>query len=179
MMPIIVLGVALGLDNAGVVMALAAAGTTRKVTFPLILAFAAFEAVMPLVGLLVGTTVGEAIGPAANLAGSVALAGSGGYILLSAFRGRAPEGLPDRTWVVLGLPLSLSADNLLAGVGLGLLGFPAVGSTLIFGIVTAAICVVGQYVGEAASTLSPRLAQLTAGAALVAFALLGAVARVR
>jgi putative Mn2+ efflux pump MntP len=50
MMPIIVLGIALGLDNAGVVMALAAAGTTRKVAFPLILAFAAFEALMPLLG---------------------------------------------------------------------------------------------------------------------------------
>lgn len=178
MTPIVVLAVALGLDNAGVVMALAAAGTTRKVAFPLILAFAAFEAVMPLLGLLLGNTVGEVIGPAANLAGAVALAGSGGYILRSAFRGRAPEGLPDRTSVVLGLPLSLSADNLLAGVGLGLLGFPAVGSALIFGIITAAICLVGQYVGEVASTLNPRLAQLTAGAALVAFALLSAVARV-
>jgi manganese efflux pump family protein len=178
MMPIIVLGVALGLDNAGVVMALAAAGTTRKVAFPLILAFAAFEALMPLLGLLLGNSIGEAIGPATNFAGAVALAGSGGYILLSACRGRAPEGLPDRTWAVLGLPLSLSADNLLAGVGLGLLGFPAVGSALIFGIVTAAICLVGQCVGEVASALYPRLTQLTAGAALVAFALLSTVAQV-
>jgi manganese efflux pump family protein len=178
MMPVIALGVALGLDNAGVVMTLAAAGTTRKVAFPLILAFAAFEALMPMLGLLLGNTVAEAIGPAANLAGAVALAGSGGYILLSAVRGKAPEGLPDRTWVVLGLPLSLSADNLLAGVGLGLLGFPAVGCALIFGIITAAICVVGQWVGEVASTFHPRLAQLTAGTALVAFALLSPAARV-
>jgi putative Mn2+ efflux pump MntP len=178
MMPVIALGVALGLDNASVVMTLAAAGTSRKVAFPFILAFAGFEALMPMLGLLLGNTVGEAIGPAANLAGAVALAGSGGYILLSAFRGRAPEGLPDRTWVVLGLPLSLSADNLLAGVGLGLLGFPAVGSALIFGIITAAICVVGQWVGEVASILYPRLAQMTAGTALVAFALLSPAARV-
>jgi putative Mn2+ efflux pump MntP len=178
MMPVIALGVALGLDNASVVMTLAAAGTTRKVASLLILAFAAFEALMPLLGLMLGNTVGEAIGPAAGLAGAATLAGAGTYILLSAFRGRAPEGLPARTWVVLGLPLSLSADNLLAGVGLGLLGFPAVGAALVFGIVTAAMCLVGQRVGEVASALSPRLAQLTAGAALVAVALLSAAGRV-
>jgi manganese efflux pump family protein len=178
MMPVIALGVALGLDNASVVMTLAAAGTTRRVAFPLILAFAAFEALMPLVGLVLGNTAGARIGPWADIAGVAALAGVGAYILLSAFRVGAPEGLPDRTWMVLGLPLSLSADNLMAGVGLGLLGFPAVGAALIFGIVTAAMCLVGQWVGEAASALSPRLAKLTAGAALVAFALLSAAARV-
>jgi manganese efflux pump family protein len=178
MMSVIALGVALGLDTASVVMTLAAAGTTRKVAFPLILAFAAFEALTPLLGLVLGNTVGQAIGPAADIAGVITLASAGAYILRSVFCGEAPEGLPDRTRVVLGLPLSLSADNLVAGVGLGLLGFPAVGAALIFGIVTAAMCVVGQWVGEVASCLSPRLAQLTAGAALVAFALLSAAARI-
>jgi putative Mn2+ efflux pump MntP len=170
-MHVMVLGIALGLDNLRVVMVLAAAGTTRTVAFRLILAFAALEALMPLLGLALGSALGDAIGLWADIAGIAALAGAGAYILLAALHRGAPEGLPDRTWVVLGLPLSLSADNLVAGVGLGLLGFPAIGAALMFGIITAVMCMLGIWVGEVVSNLYPRAAQLIGGAALMAFAL--------
>jgi manganese efflux pump family protein len=177
-MRVIVLGIALGLDNLRVVLVLAAAGTTRRVAIRLILAFATLEALMPLVGLILGNSLGEAIGPWADIAGIAALAGTGAYILLAALHRGAPEGLPDRTWVVLGLPLSLSADNLVAGVGLGLLDVPAIGAALIFGIVTAVMCMVGLWIGEVVSNVYPRVAQLIGGAALVAFALVGAASRI-
>jgi len=176
-MPVIVLGVSLGLDNLRVMMVLAAAGTTRTMAIRFILAFAAFEAIMPLIGLAIGNKLGALIEPWAEIAGVAALAGTGAYVTVCALRGGAPEGVPDRTWVVLGLPLTLSADNLIAGAALGLLGYPAIGAALIFGIVTAAMCLGGFWVGEVISNLYPHRAQLVAGAALLALALVAAVGR--
>ena len=45
------------------------------------------------------------------------------YLVVRSLQTEAPEELDER-WMLFGIPLSLSLDNLLVGTGLGMLGFP-------------------------------------------------------
>ena len=56
---------------------------------------------------------------------------------------------------LFGLPLALSVDNLIAGTGLGLLGFSPVIPAVFFGAVTAVMSLVGLLLGRAAAEGSP------------------------
>jgi putative Mn2+ efflux pump MntP len=163
------LGIALSLDNLRVVMAMAAAGMTRRMTIRLISAFVLFEALMPLLGLVVGRTIGEVVEPWAELVGVFALVGVGAYILAESIRG-SQQAPTDKTWIVLGLPLTLSIDNFIAGIGLGLFGVPALTVGLVFGLATAVTCTAGLFLGELASRLHPRIAQMVGGLSLLVFA---------
>jgi manganese efflux pump family protein len=167
MMSIFALGLALSLDNLRVVTALAAAGATRRVTVRVVGAFVVFEAVTPLIGLLIGDASRAAVEPWAELTGVIALAGAGLYILITAVGSSSGEALPDKTWFVVGLPLSLSIDNLIAGVGLGLLAAPPLTVGLAFAAATAITCTVGLILGELAGRLHRGLSQIAAGLALV------------
>jgi putative Mn2+ efflux pump MntP len=72
---------------------------------------------------------------------------------------------------LFGLPLALSVDNLIAGTGLGLLGFSPVIPAIGFGIVTALMSFVGLCVGRAAVRVIPVRADLLSGISLVAAAI--------
>ena len=171
MIAILGLGLALSLDNMRVTMALAAGGTTRRATLRVVAAFVVFEALMPLIGSVIGDSLRSAIEPWAEWTGIVVLAGVGLYVLVAAVGNRDAE-LLDRSWVVLGLPLSLSIDNLMAGAGLGLLAAPPLTIGLAFAAATALTCTVGLALGEVAARLHPRLAQIAAGLALVSCSIL-------
>ena len=80
---------------------------------------------------------GEAVGPVAEYVGPAVLGAYGLYLLVGAVRNPEPDEV-DHPWVTLfGLPLALSVDNLIAGTGLGLLGFSPVVPAIGFGIITA------------------------------------------
>ena len=76
-----------------------------------------------MVGLLVGRYFGKEIGEVAEFIGPIVLLVFGLYLVVQSLQTEAPEELDER-WVLFGIPLSLSLDNLLAGTGLGMLGFP-------------------------------------------------------
>jgi manganese efflux pump family protein len=61
-------------------------------------------------------------------------------------------------------------DNIVAGTSLGLLGFPAVLSAVIFAVITALMSFVGLYLGRAARRLIPIRSDLLSGIALVIMA---------
>jgi putative Mn2+ efflux pump MntP len=69
-----------------------------------------------------------------------------------------------------GLPLSLSFDNLAAGVGLGSLGFPVIASALIIGLVSGSLCAVGLFAGAQLRRWMPERAELWSGVYLLALA---------
>lgn len=170
MMTILLLGLALSLDNFRVVLALAAAGMTRRLTARIVIGFILFEAIMPVVGLLIGDGIRASIEPLAEWLGVAALAGSGIYIIASVLRHGLE--LPNAPWFVLGLPLILSMDNLIAGVGLGLLGQNPVTVGVLFAAATALTCAVGLAAGEIAARLQPQVAQYASGLALIGFSAL-------
>jgi putative Mn2+ efflux pump MntP len=170
MMPVLALAISLSLDNARVVMALAAAGLTRRVATRMIAAFVVLESLMPVGGLLIGTALRTRMEGLTEWAGIVALVSAGVYLLGTTLIGQS-ERTPDKAWMVLGLPLALSLDNLIAGLGLGLLDVSVVMVGGLFGLATALTCSAGFLLGHRALSLSPRLARVAAGVALVGFAL--------
>ena len=84
----------------------------------------------------------------------MALAGSGLYIIYRTWRDEARDQPFDSRWVVFGLPISLSLDNLLAGAGLGMLGLPILLSALVIGAISCMMCVAGLLIGNTVARYS-------------------------
>jgi manganese efflux pump family protein len=87
------------------------------------------------------------------------------YLVVRSLQTEAPEGLDERM-ALYGIPLSLSLDNLLAGTGLGMLGFPPVFTATVFGMVTALMTFVGLQLGGVAARFIPIRSDLLSGMGL-------------
>jgi manganese efflux pump family protein len=169
---VLLLGVLVGLDNleVGAGLGLVRMSAARRWAFAG--AFAFWETAMPLLGLAVGHNIAGVAGPAAEGVGIAVLALAGVWLTIQALRGKAAErAMPQAGAVALvGLPLSLSFDNLAAGVGLGALGFPAVASALVIGLVSGSMCALGLFAGERLRRWAPRRAELWSGVYLLLLA---------
>jgi putative Mn2+ efflux pump MntP len=129
--------------------------------------FGLFDALAPLAGLLLAGYVRQEIaGPVSDIVGPAVLGGYGLYIIVQ--ESRAARGADrDYLWSVLGLPVPLSLDNLIAGAGLGLAGLSPVVPAIIFGVTTFVMSLVGLQIGQGVSRLIPiriRWAFVTGGA---------------
>ena len=144
-------------------------GVRRAVQIALIFGF--WDALAPLAGGLLGRYFGDAIGPIADYVGPAVMGAYGLYLLVGAVRNPEPAEL-DHPWVTLfGLPLSLSVDNLIAGTGLGLLGFSPVIPAVIFGAVTAVMSFVGLWLGRLAVRAIPIRSDLLSAVSLLGAAI--------
>ena len=167
---LVVLAFALSWDNFRSSVALGAVpfGLRRAVQIALVFGF--WDAAAPLAGGLLGRYSGEAVGPVAEYVGPAVLGVYGLHLLVGAMRNPEPDEV-DPPWVTLfGLPLALSVDNLIAGTGLGLLGFSPVVPAIGFGAVTAVMSFAGLCVGRGAVRLIPVRADLLSGISLLAAA---------
>lgn len=165
------LGFVLSLDNFRVAIALGTVPFGFRRAVQVALTFGLWDVVMPLLGLVLGSEVGTAIGPVAGVVGSIVLGGYGVYLLVCALRTPEPDEL-DHPWALFGIPLSLSLDNLLAGASLGLLGFSPWFSSVVFGLTTAVMSLVGLQVGRFLARLVRIRSDLVSGVALIAAAIL-------
>lgn len=168
---ILVLAFTLSLDNfrSSIALGTVPFGVRRAVQIALIFGF--WDTVAPLAGGLLGQYVGDSIGPIADYVGPAVMGVYGLYLLVGAVRNPEPEEL-DHPWVTLfGLPLALSVDNLIAGTGLGLLGFSPVIPALIFGVATAVMSFLGLFLGRTAARAIPIRADLLSAVSLVTAAI--------
>src|SRR6266540_1858796 len=131
--------------------------------------FGFWDGVAPLVGILVGLYWSETIGSTAEYVGAIALGAYGLYLIIRAWRTPAPEKL-DQPWAVFGLLVPLSADNVVAGTSLGLLGFSPWLAPPLFGVITALMALVGLQLGRAAARVIRIRPDLLTGVALVVMA---------
>jgi putative Mn2+ efflux pump MntP len=166
---LLILGFILSLDNfrTAIALGLLRPGWGRSVQVALLFGF--WDGVAPVVGILIGHYWSQTIGSTAEYVGAIALGAYGLYLVVRAWRSPAPEEL-DQRWVLLGLPLPLSADNVLAGTSLGLLGFSPWLAAPIFGAITAVMALVGLQVGRAAARVVRIRPDLLTGVALVVMA---------
>ena len=169
MLELAAFGVLAGLDNLHVSAALGVSRPRRGRLIALAAAFAACEALMPLVGLVAGGALRRAL-PALETAGPVVLLLCGAAILLHALREGGAREVVEGRWV-LGLPLTLSLDNLFAGVGLGSAGYPVLGSALVVGLISGGMCLAGLFAGAWLRRWVPGRAEVWSGAFLVLLAL--------
>ncbi|MES1245629.1 MAG: manganese efflux pump [Acidobacteriota bacterium] len=168
------LGLLVGLDNlqVGAALGLVRMSAARRWAFAGVFAFC--ETFMPLVGLALGQAARARAGQWADAIGIAVLALCGLLIVVFALRGgrdgEEVESLVGSRLALAGLPLSLSFDNLAAGVGLGSLGFPVIASALILGLVSGSLCALGLFAGARLRRWVPERAELWSGVYLLALA---------
>jgi len=166
---LLILGFTLSLDNFRTAIVLGGLRLSWGRAVQVALVFGFCDAVAPLVGILVGHYWSEAIGSTAEYVGAIALGAYGLYLIIRAWRTAESEEL-DRPWAVFGLLVPLSADNVVAGTSLGLLGFSPWLAPPIFGVITAVMALVGLQIGRAAAHVIPVRPDLVSGVALVVMA---------
>jgi putative Mn2+ efflux pump MntP len=171
MITLLLLGFALSLDSFRVSLGLGTLKLSRVRQLQIVIAFGVCDALAPLIGLLIGKSLLEFIGPWVEHLGPLLLCAYGVYVIYIAHRyaGKA-EGDADR-WMVLGLPLSLSLDNLVAGTSLGMIGFPILLSVAIIGAMSALLSFAGLRLGRTAVNLLRFRAELIGGVVLIVIAL--------
>ena len=147
-------------------------GTTKPSWIRIIqcaLVFAVFDALAPMFGVWVGGYLGDYIGESAEYVGAAALAVYAIYLVVHALR-TAQSGDLDHPLAILGLPLPLSIDNLLAGTGLGVIGYSAVTVAVVAGCVTLVMSSAGLTLGKLAATKIPIRTDLLGGVVMLVLA---------
>jgi manganese efflux pump family protein len=167
---LLILGIALSLDNFRTAIALGALRLTRRHAVQVALVFGFWDAAAPLVGILGGDYLAQTIGSTADYVGAVVLGAYGLYLLVRASRTEAPDEL-DQRWALFGLTLPLSVDNVVAGTTLGLLGYSPWVAPPLFGAITALMTFVGLELGRAAAHFIRLRSDLLTGVALVIMAI--------
>ena len=171
MVTLLLLGFALSLDSFRVSLGLGTLKLSRLRQLQIVIAFGVCDALAPLIGLLIGKSLLKVIGPWVEHLGPLLLCVYGVYVVYIARRCAGREtGETDR-WMVLGLPLTLSLDNLVAGTTLGMIGFPMLLSVTIIGVMSALLSLAGLRLGRAAVSLLPVKMELIGGVVLIFIAL--------
>ena len=166
---LLILGFTLSLDNFRTAIALGGLRLNWRRSLEVALVFGLCDGLAPLVGILVGRYWGETIGETGEYVGAIGLGLYGLFLLIKAWRTEAPEEM-ERPWAVFGLIIPLSADNIVAGTSLGLLGVSPWLAPLVFGVTTAVMAFIGLCLGRAAVGFIRIRPDLLTGAALVVMA---------
>lgn len=168
---LLLLGFALSLDTFRVSLGLGALKQRPLRQAQIVLAFGLCDGLAPLVGLLIGKSVVSYIGLWTAYLGPLALCAYGVYVIYVPKRCAGKEAQEPDRWIVLGLPLSLSLDNLIAGASLGLVGFPLLLSVAVIGSMSALMALAGLRLGSLAVNFLRINTELLGGVALVCIGL--------
>jgi putative Mn2+ efflux pump MntP len=165
MLEILVFGLLAGLDNLQVCSSLGFLPLTRGRTHLLAAVFCAGEILGALLGLLLGRGLITLLGETSSLLAPFAMFGCGCAVVYLAFRRDSDdlEQLVNHRALVLGLPLSLSLDNVVAGAGISFSTYPLVTSALLIGVISASMSCLGLYLGRWLRRFLPERIELVVG----------------
>ncbi len=167
---LLLFSVLVGLDNLHVSSAIGLMEVRAVHKWTLALAFGLCEAAMPLIGLTLGHLMREVLGAVAVTIGPFALVACGLLMIYLALQEKDTLPVATSRWLLFGLPLTLSLDNLLAGIGLGALGYPVLVSALTIGLVSGSMCFLGLFIGQWIRRWIPCNLEVVSGAYLVLIA---------
>jgi manganese efflux pump family protein len=160
------LSLALGLDSFRISLGLGATELARGVEHRLAFSFGLCDAVSLAVGVALGRSLGSLVGSWVDGLGPPVLGAYALYVLWLARRHQA-ETVADR-WVLLGLPLMLSCDNLVVGGTLGGLRISLLATTLFVGVASGLLALAGLALGRRAVRSLQLRPELAGGALLLA-----------
>ncbi len=166
---LLILGFTLSLDNFRTAVALGGLRLSWRRSLEIAVVFGLCDGLAPLLGILIGQYWGETIGETGELIGAIGLGLYGLWLVVQAWRTDTPDEM-DRPWAVFGLIIPLSADNIVAGASLGLLGVSTWLAPLVFGVSTTIMALVGLYLGRVAAGFIRIRPDLLTGVALVVMA---------
>jgi len=162
----------LGLDTFALAAALGMAGLEKRDRLRVTLVFTAFEAGMPIVGMLIGRAAGSLLGQWAGY-GGIAFLFLAGALLLRPGHDEADERRRltllshARGLAILDLGLSISVDELTIGLSAGLLGLSILVTVLWVGVQAFVATQAGLGLGSRLSEQFRERAEWVAGVALM------------
>ena len=171
MITLFLLGFALSLDSFRVSLGLGALRLSRLRQLQIVIAFGVCDALAPLLGFLLGKSLLAYVGPWVEHLGPLLLCAYGVYVIYIGRRYADREADNTDRWMILGLPLSLSLDNLVAGTTLGMVGFPLLLSVLVIGGMSSLLALLGLRLGAMAVNLLRLRSDLIGGVVLIVVAL--------
>ena len=165
----------LGLDTFAIAAALGVAGLRPEERLRVALVFTAFEAGMPVLGLLAGHAVGALVGAWSGYLAAAVLAATGAYMLRPGQDDEAEERQVSllahaRGAAILGLGISVSLDELTIGISAGLLGLSIVLIVVWVAVQAFVAAQVGMRFGTRIGDVIRERAERLAGVALIALA---------
>ncbi len=167
--------VPLALDTFLLSAALGLAGLPKEQRVRTSLTLVAFEAGMPIVGVLVGRGVGAFLGSLAGYTAASVIGLAGVLLLRPGKDKREHERLTllthARGLAAIDLGISISVDELALGVSLGLLQVPLLVAVIFVGVQSFAAAQLGFWLGGRLNEHLREGAEQVVGAALVAIAI--------
>jgi putative Mn2+ efflux pump MntP len=167
------LGFLLGIDSFRASLGLGIVHRSGARRLRIALGFGLCDGVAPLLGLAVGSAVLTSLSSWTKWVGLLVLGGFGLFTFLTAGAEEAKETETETAsgWVCFGLPLTLSLDNLVAGLGLGALGLPVLPSAVLIGLISGLMSLAGLCLGSLVGRSLRARAGQVGGAALAVLAI--------
>jgi len=175
---VLVVAVAIGLDNFGAAVALGVSGVDSGFRVRLALVFGIFEAAMPIVGLVIGRSTAAALGTVATYVAGALIGAMGIYAVVMALverhrqrAGRGGSAPPPRDqpgWarlVLLGAALSI--DNLVIGFALGTYDVSIVVAVAVIAVVSVGLALLGLELGRRLGSQFGANSELVGGGLLI------------
>ena len=175
---LVLLAVALAWDSVLASLALGSLRLSLGHRIGIAFMFGVCDAAALFLGVAVSQPVVQAVGQWANLIAPLFLGGYGISVIVLARRCREGSGCDagDR-WLLWGVPVSLSLDNFVAGLSIGLDRLPILAAVLIIGTASGALSLVALLAGSTLRRFAPRRAESIGGVWLVIVAVALALER--
>src|ERR1700730_5771786 len=166
--PLIFLGFSASLSNFGGAVGLGVLPLTRRLRVEIVATFLLMELVMPVIGLLLGARLAGPVGGNGELAAGLVLVAIGAYNILETRREVRDLKIPVRRRTIVLLAVALSLDNLVVGLGLGLLHAPVAVAALFMGGSSLVLTIIGLELGRLLGSRAGERSELFSGAVLIA-----------
>jgi manganese efflux pump family protein len=171
MLTLLLVAGSVGLDNFAASIAIGLAGVDRRVRLRIAVVFGAFEAGMPVIGLLIGRGLSGSLGHQAHIVGGGLLMAAGAQMGVYALRSGAGDppalaGAPLGRLILLAAGLSI--DNLIIGFALGAHRSPLVLAVVLIGVISVSLSLLGLELGHRVGRSMEQGSGLLGAAVLVA-----------
>jgi manganese efflux pump family protein len=167
MVALLVVAVALGLNNFGAAIAIGVGGVDRRTELKVATVFGLCDVVMPAIGMLIGTGLAGPLGSAARWAGAGILFATAVWGLLEALRGDDDAPRIWHGWRLLVSGAALSLDDLAVGLALGTVRFPILLAVTAFGVMSFVMSIIGLQLGAKLGTVTGERGEVVAGVMLI------------
>lgn len=169
---LLLLALTLSFDSLRASMGLGATRPSRARRFKIAVIFGICDGLAPLVGLFAGQWLLAYIDVLGKSLGPLLLGAYGIYIIyVTLHYGENTREEEGSRWLVWGIPLSLSLDNIIAGASLGNLKFSVVISLIVIGVMSSLMSLLGFYLANLTINRLKIKTELFGGICLVLIAL--------
>jgi putative Mn2+ efflux pump MntP len=167
MLALLIVAVALGLNNFGAAIAIGVSGVDRRTEIKVATVFGLCDVVMPATGMLIGTGLAGPLGSAARWAGAGILLATAVWGLTEALRGDDDAPKIWHGWRLLVSGAALSLDDLAVGLALGTVRFNIVLAVSLFGAMSFIMSIIGLRLGGKLGTATGEHGEVVGAIVLI------------